>query len=142
MDLFFLIGNDLLFCIAKVDTELGQAPTSQAKTRNTEHLRPSNLAARTLSLVEHTLSNFGGDPCLVRRGIVAAVKCCVRKARFYRCPGGLWSRTREARALCGLQHHKGENLFSCLFTDPIFVGLRLPRPKRDLETQTTHGPQT
>ena len=92
-------------------TELGQAPTSQARPRDTDHLRPSKLAARTLSLVENTLSKFGGDPCPVRRGTMATVKSCVRKARFFRCPGRLWNRTREARALCGFQHHKGENLF-------------------------------
>ena len=34
------------------------------------------------------------------------------------------NRTREARALCGFQHHKGENLFCFLFSDPIIVGLR------------------
>ena len=70
-------------CVSqKVDTELGQAPTSQARSRNTDHLRPSNLAARTLSLVENTLSKFGGDPCPVRQGLAAAVKCYVRKASF------------------------------------------------------------
>ena len=30
---------------------------------------------------------------------------------------------REARALCGFQHHKGENLFCFLFSDPIILGL-------------------
>ena len=64
-----------------VDTELGQAPTFQARPRDTD-LRPSNLAAKTLSLVDHTLSKFGGGPCPVRRGITAAVMCYVRKARF------------------------------------------------------------
>ena len=38
----------------------------------------SNLAARALSLVEHTLFKFGGESCPVRRGLVAAVK-----ARFF-----------------------------------------------------------
>ena len=78
---------------------------------------------RGLRSVEHTPSKFGHDPCPVRRGLVAAVKCCVRKSRFFRCPGRLWNRTREDRALCGFQHHKGENLFCFLFSDPIVVGL-------------------
>ena len=69
----------------KVDTELGQAPMSQAISRDTDHLRPSNLAARTLSLVGHTLSKFGGDACSVRQGFAAAVKCYVRKPRFFLC---------------------------------------------------------
>ena len=81
----------------KYGTELGQAPTSQARSRDTDHLRPSNLAARTLSLVEHTLSKFSGDPCPVRRGIVAAVKCCVRKARFFAVQAG-----------CGTEQEKPE----------------------------------
>ena len=67
----------------KVDTELGQAPTSQARPRDTDYLRPSNLAARALSLVEHTLSKFGRDPCPVRRRLAAAVKCYVRTVRFF-----------------------------------------------------------
>ena len=61
---------------------MGQAPTSQSRPRDTDHLRPSNLVARTLSLVERTLSKFGGDPCPVRPGLAAAVKCYVRKKRF------------------------------------------------------------
>ena len=67
----------------KVGTELGQAPTSQARPRDINHLRPSNLAARTLHSVEHISSTFGYDPCPVRQGLVAAVKRCVRKARFF-----------------------------------------------------------
>ena len=65
----------------KNDPEMGQAPTSQARPRDTDHLRPSNLEAGTLTLVERTLSNFGGDPCPVRRGLVAVVKCC--KSTFF-----------------------------------------------------------
>ena len=79
--------------------------------------------ARSLRSVEHTPSEFVHDPFPVRQGFVAAVKCCVRKARFFRCPGRLWSTTREARALCALQHHKGEKQFGFLFFDPIIVGL-------------------
>ena len=67
----------------KNDTEMGQAPTSQARPRDTDRLRPSNLTARTLSLVEHTISMFCCDPCPVGQGLVAAVKCYVRKARIF-----------------------------------------------------------
>ena len=125
LDHFFLIGNDLLSVSQKVDTELGQATTSQARSRDTEHLlvRPSNLAARALRSVEHTPSKFGHDPSRVRRGLAAAVKCYVRKARFFRCPDRLWNRTREARTLLRIQHHKEENMFCILFSDPIIVGL-------------------
>ena len=139
---FFLIGNDLLFCIAKAYTELGQAPMSQARPRDTDHLRPANLAARTLPLVEQKPSKFGHNPCPARPGLGAAVKCCARKARFFRCPGRLWDRTREARALCGFQNHKGENLFRFLFSDPIVVGLR-PSPMEQLWGPKTNvfGPQ-
>ena len=54
--------------------EMGQAPTSQASPRDTDHLRPSNSAAKILSVVENSLSKFDGDPCPMRRGLVAAVK--------------------------------------------------------------------
>ena len=74
----------------KGDPELRQAPASQAIPRDTDHLRPSNLAAKTLRVVEHAPSKFGHDPCSVRRGLVAAATCCVRQARFFRCPGRLW----------------------------------------------------
>ena len=33
-------------------------------------------------------------------------------------------KTRESRALCGFQHHNGENQFCFLFSDPIIVGLK------------------
>ena len=41
-------------------------------------------AARTLSLVEHAPSKFGGEPCSVRRGLVAAVNevLCARNTFF------------------------------------------------------------
>ena len=82
LDVCFLIGNDLS-CIAKFDTELGQAPTSHARPRDTKTTYGPQTWQRGLSEVEHTLSKFGGDPCPVRRGLAAAVKCYVRKARFF-----------------------------------------------------------
>ena len=82
---FFLVGSDLLFCMyRKKIVQNWVGPPRPKRYLGTDHLRPSNLAAKTLSFVEHTLSKFG-DPCPVRRGLAAAVKCYVRKARFFRC---------------------------------------------------------
>ena len=77
----FAIQNRRSFPIRKKLCTNGSGSHAQSeRPRDTDHLlRPSNLAARTLSLVEHTLSKFGGDPYPVRRGLVAAVKCYVRK---------------------------------------------------------------
>ena len=100
--------------------EMGQAPTSQARPRDTDHLRPSNLAARTLSLVEHTLSKFGRDPCPVRRRLVAAVKCYLRKKRFFSCT---WASNRNdpslpTALLAGFSTMKGNPvLFSVFWYD-------------------------
>ena len=91
--------------------KLGQAPTSQARPRDTDHLRPSNLAARTLSLVEHTLSKFGGDPCPLRRGLAAVVKCYVRKALLFRC---CWSEREQPEPCEGFNTTKGKTFFPVL----------------------------
>ena len=60
--LFFLESKgppDLLFYVSQnVDTDMGQVPTPQAIPRDTDHLRPSNLVAKTLGLVDHTLSKL------------------------------------------------------------------------------------
>ena len=40
----------------------------------------------------------------------------------------LLNRTREARALCGFQHHEGENRFCFLFSDPISSTSRICLP--------------
>ena len=77
-------------------------------------------------MVEVTFSKFGGDPCPVRQGLAAAVKCYVRKHVL----SLLLNRTREARALCGFRHHKGENLFCSLFSDTIIVGLKPEKTQR------------
>ena len=45
---------------------------------------------------------------------MAAVKCCVRKSRFF---------AVQQQAWCGFQHHQGEYLFCFLFSDPIIAGL-------------------
>ena len=94
--------------------EMGQAPTSQARPRHTAHLRPSNLAARTLSLVEHTLSKFCRDPCPVRRGLVTALKCYVRKARFF-CVGDQKRSITTDGIARGFQHDEGTSCFVCCF---------------------------
>ena len=60
-------------------------PTSQAKPRDTVHLRPSNLAARTVSLVEHTLSNLCRDPCPVGSRTRGSGEVLCAKARFFLC---------------------------------------------------------
>ena len=132
---------------------MGQAPTSQARPRDTDHLRPSNLAARTLNLWSiHTLSTFGGDPCPVRRGLVAAVKCYVRKARFFLC------RQRSERTpslptalLAGFSTMKGNPvLFSVFWYDNCWPNVpgtraqqtRQPRNKNYesyYEQNKTHG---
>ena len=46
-------GPDPILYQLKNDLEMGQAPTSQARPHNPDHLRPSNLAATTLRLVDH-----------------------------------------------------------------------------------------
>ena len=42
------------------------------------------------------------------------------KSTFFSLSG---NRTSEARAMCGFQYHKGENLFCFLFSDSVIVGL-------------------
>ena len=79
----FAMQNTRPFSIRKIHAEMGQAPTSQARPQDTDDLRPSHLAAGTLSLVEHTLSTFRGDAFPMRRRLVAAVICYVRKARSF-----------------------------------------------------------
>ena len=66
----------------KVGTEMGQPPTSQARLRDTDHLRPSNLAARTLRQWS-IHSSFVMIRGLWGEDSLAAMKCCVRKSRFF-----------------------------------------------------------
>ena len=122
----FGFGGLIKFCInflryrtghfrsEKKHPEMGQAPTSQARPRDTDHLRPSNLAARTLSFVEHTLSKFGGDPCRLRRGLAAAVKCFVRKARSFR-----FFCTEKPEPCVWVSTPQRDNLFCFLFSGTI-----------------------
>ena len=102
---------------------MGEAPTSEARPRDTDRLRPSNLTARTVSLVEHTVYKFGVDPCPVRRGITAAVKCYVRKTRFS-CVGNEQKRpitTNGTRG--GFQYDEGKACFDFCFRVRLDVGL-------------------
>ena len=103
---------------------MGQAPASQARPRDTDHLQPSNLAERTLSLVEHTISKFGCNPCPVRRGITAAVKCYVRKARFFWCRQRTEMTHHYRRHCSRVSVRWRENLFCFLISGSIIVGLR------------------
>ena len=94
-----LFRSEMTYSVSQnVDTEMAPAPTSQAKPRDTDHLRPSNLAARTLRSVEHAPSKFGYDPCLVRRGLVAAVTCCVRK-NIYSPSGQVLEQNKRSQSL-------------------------------------------
>ena len=99
--------------------EMGQAPTSQARPRDTDHLRPPNLAAKTLRFVEHTLSEFGGDPCPARRGLAAAVECYARKARF----SSSVEQNERSQSLVWVSTPQRDNLFCFLFSGTIIVGL-------------------
>ena len=108
--------------ISRTGSELGQAPTSQARPRDTDHPRPSNLGARTLSLVEHKISKFCRDPCPVRRGLVAAVKCHVRKESFL-CSQRSETTHHHRRHGRRVSVRRREILFCFLFSDPITVGL-------------------
>ena len=67
----------------------------QARHRDKDHFRPSNLAARTLSVVEHTLSKFGDDPCPVRQGLVACAK-----STFFSCSRQRSKMTHHYRRHC------------------------------------------
>ena len=110
------------FVSQKDDTEQGQAPTSQARPRYTEHLRPSNLAAKTLSLVEYTLSKFGDEPCAVGRGLTATLKCYERKARF----AAAVEQNEWTQSLVWVPTAQRDNLFCFLFSGTIIVGLTIP----------------
>ena len=113
----FAMQNTRPFSIRKIHAEMGQAPTSQARPQDTDDLRPSYLAARTLGLAEHTLSTFGGDPCPVRRRLVAAVICYVRKARsfFHRQRSQM---TEHYRRHCSrVRYGNGKNCFVFCFVE-------------------------
>ena len=76
-------GPDPILYQLKNDLEMGQAPTSQARPHNPDHLRPSNLAATTLRLVDHILSKFWWLPvsCEARNRGSGEVLCA--KSAFF-----------------------------------------------------------
>ena len=108
---FFAIGNDLLFCVAK--SRYRNGPGSHVPSE-TSRRRPQTWQERTPRSVDNTPSKFSHDPCPARRGLVAAIKRCVRKSGFSCCPGRSWNRNKEAR-----QHHKSDFLFFFFFCFPI-----------------------
>ena len=61
---------------------LGSHVPSKTSRRKPPTVRPSNLEARTLRLVEHTFPKFGVDTCPVRRGITAAWSAMSEKNVF------------------------------------------------------------
>ena len=70
--------------------------------------------------MEHTLSKFGGDSCSVRRGLAAAVKFCVRIARF----SASVEQNERSQSLVWVSTPQRGNLFCFLFSGTIIVGLR------------------
>ena len=55
---------------------------------------------------------------------MAAVKCCVRKAHFFRCPGRLWNGRREAPGPCvGFNTTKGKTCSVFCFPIPSLSAL-------------------
>ena len=76
---------------------------------------------RMVGLVEHTLSKFGGEPCPVRRGIVAALSTV-----FFRCAGrGCGTEQEKPEPCVGFNTtlQRGKACFVFLFFDPIIVDL-------------------
>ena len=89
--------------------------------RETSRRRPSmalKLGREDLRSVDHTPSKFGHDPFPVRRGLVAAVKCCMRKSRFFAVRTCFGTEIRSYN-LVWVSTPKGENLFSFLFSDSL-----------------------
>ena len=117
-----IFGSEMTPVPQKLDTEImpGYHVRSETPRYTAYGLK---LSSEDSTLSEAYTSKFGHDLCPERRGLVSAVKCCVRKARFFYCPGRFWNRTREAKALCRFQHHKGKILFCFLFSD-LIIGLR------------------
>ena len=70
-----------------MEVDKRNGPGSHVSSETSRHRPPTalKLGSEDSPLGEHTLSKFCRDPCPVRRGLVAAVMCCVRKARFFLC---------------------------------------------------------
>ena len=104
LDDFFLIGNDPVLYRKKFMQNRVRPPRPKRGLDTQTTYGPQTWKRRLLSLVEHTLSIFGGDPCPVRRGLEAAVKCYVRKARFFRC---CWTEREKPGPCAGFNTAKG-----------------------------------
>ena len=91
---------------------MGQAPTSQAKPRGKDQLRPSNQEAWTLPSVVHTPSKFGHDACPVRRAEHSWRRSVLYANVFF----AAWTGFRAGKKKkSGLQQHKDEILFISCF---------------------------
>ena len=110
----FISDRRLPHVLQKTDTELGQAPKLRTGPRDTDYLRPSNLAARTLSLVEHSLFKCSRAPFPVRRGIVAAVKCCARKTLFFPVSAGYGTEQEKPEPCVGFKTTKEKTSYFIL----------------------------
>ena len=114
-------------------------PKRDLETRTT--YGPQTWQRGLSASVEHTLSKFCRDPWPVRRGLVAAVKCYVRKTHFFLCSqrtemthhyittdgtahGFLYDEGKSCMFSVSVRTLKGNPVcFQC--SDPIIVGLTL-----------------
>ena len=125
-DSFFLIRNYLLSCIAKtrytawyVQNWVSPPRSKRDLDTQTTYVRPSNSVARGLRSVVQTPSKFGHDPCPGMRRVVTAVKCCVRKARFFSLSGQAVKQNERSQGLvCFPTPQRGKPV-CFLFFDPI-----------------------
>ena len=121
--IFFLIGKDLLFSIAKTCYRTGSAPHAPSETSRHRPPTALKLGNEDSTLSEPCTVKLGHDSCPVRRGLVAAVKCRVRTTRFFDVQAGCGTEREKPGPCVGL-HHKEETLLCFLFSDPIIVGLK------------------
>ena len=70
-------------------------------------------------------SNFGRDPWPVRRGLVAAVRCCVRKTFFFCFPGRFWNRKKKPEWVLAPQRRNP------VFRPTITYGIGQQKAKQD-----------
>ena len=122
----FQTGIDLLFCIAKKVMHDWVRPPRPKRDLETQATYGLQTWQRGLSAQRgiRAPSKFGHDPCPVKRGHVAAVKCCVRKTRFFRCPGrGFGTQQEKPEPSVGLNTAKGKPVLFSVFRSHIIVGV-------------------
>ena len=118
----FFFWSELTCSVSqKVDTEPGQPPTPQARPQDTDHLSPSNLGARTLSLVEHTLFKCGGDFVSCEAKIRGSGEVLCAKSTFFSL---LLKQNESSQNLVWVSTPRRGKQFCFLFSDPIIVGFR------------------